>query len=162
MATFATADTDTAVPGQFAQYSASDATVRNPVNPTRRVRAVLFDVDGTLYDQRSMRLLMAVELGGLALTRPFLAPAVWRGLSAYRSAQERLRGQIDASAARQLESAAQRVGMTAAELAVIVDEWMIERPLKYLARCRAEGLIELLEFLRTKQVQLGVLSDYPS
>src|SRR3982751_1211188 len=91
---------------QFAEYTAPDATVRNPVSPTRRVRAVLFDVDGTLYRQRPLRLRMAAELGGLALTRPLRAPAIWRTLSAYRRAQERLRSGEGADAARQLELAA--------------------------------------------------------
>src|SRR5437868_5606615 len=116
---------------QFAPYSMADATVRNPVTPRRRIRAVLFDVDGTLYRQRPLRLLMAAELGALALRRPFRAPSVWRAISAYRQAQEALRGHDGADATRQLNLAATRAGMTTSELSRIVDEWMIERPLKY-------------------------------
>jgi FMN phosphatase YigB (HAD superfamily) len=129
---------------QFAEYAVSDAMVRNPVIPTRRIRAVLFDVDGTLYRQRPLRLLMAAELGALALTQPLRAPAIWRTLSAYRKAQESLRGREGAGAARQLELAAARARMSTDEVAAIVDEWMIERPLKHLARCRAHGLVDLL------------------
>ena len=55
---------------QFAEYAVSDAMVRNPVSPTRRIRAVLFDVDGTLYRQRPLRLLMAAELCALAFRHP--------------------------------------------------------------------------------------------
>lgn len=146
----------------FAEWAVSDAMVRNPVIPTRRIRAVLFDVDGTLYRQRPMRLLMAAELGALALRQPRRAPAVWRTLSAYRKAQESLRGREDAHAARQLELAASRARMSTEDVAAIVDEWMVERPLKYLARCRAAGLVDLLEFLSARRVQIGILSDYPA
>jgi FMN phosphatase YigB (HAD superfamily) len=146
----------------LAAYAASDDTVCNPLIPTRRVRAVLFDVDGTLYRQRPLRLLMAVELGVLALTHPWRAPSVWRTLSAYRKAQESLRGGESADAARQLEVAASRARISTGEAAAIVDEWMIERPLKYLARCRARGLVDLLEFLAARRVQMGIFSDYPA
>jgi hypothetical protein len=52
--------------------------VRNPLDPARRIRAVLFDLDGTLYDQRRMRTLMAMELAAMLLRRPFQAPRNWR------------------------------------------------------------------------------------
>jgi FMN phosphatase YigB (HAD superfamily) len=52
--------------------------------------------------------------------------------------------------------------MTTTDVAAIVDEWMIERPLKYLAGCRARGLVELLDFLRARRVRVGILSDYPA
>jgi HAD superfamily hydrolase (TIGR01549 family) len=124
---------------------------------------VLFDVDGTLYRQRPVRLRMAVELGSLTLRRPLRAPSVWRVLTEYRKAQETLRAQPDgAGAARQIALAAERSGLTPAEVAAIVDEWMIERPLKYVGACRADGLVELLDFLRSKHVRIGILSDYPA
>jgi HAD superfamily hydrolase (TIGR01549 family) len=137
--------------------------VCNPCDPTQRIHAVLFDVDGTLYRQRPLRLRMAVDLGTLAFTRPFRAPSIWRALAEYRKAQETLRTQRDgADAGRQIALAAERAGMTATDVAAVVDEWMIERPLKYLLECRAHGLVELLEFLRAKRVRLGILSDYPA
>jgi HAD superfamily hydrolase (TIGR01549 family) len=137
-------------------------TVRHPLTPARRLRAVLFDVDGTLYRQRPLRLMMAAELGALALGHPFRAPGIWRALSEYRRAQEALRGDDTANAARQLQIAAARAGMTIEQMARLVDEWMIERPLKHLARFRAHGLLELLDFLTAKRVAIGVLSDYPA
>lgn len=141
----------------------ADATVRNPLNPTRRIRAVLFDVDGTLYRQGPLRALMGAELAALALRRPIRAPRIWRALSEYRRAQEALRGQDEgADLARQLEMAAARARISMHELSALVDEWMIERPLKYLPRCRARGLVDLLDFLRAKRIRTGILSDYPA
>ncbi len=146
----------------FAEYAATDATVRNPLNDARRIRAVLFDVDGTLYRQTPVRLRMTAELVAFAAAHPFRAATTWRALSAYRVAQESLRGQDDGGAARQLEVAASRTGLDRDSIAAIVDEWMIERPLQYLARYRADGVVALLEFLNARRVPMGVLSDYPA
>jgi len=154
--------TDVSVLEQFAERASSDAMVCNPLIPSRRIRAVLFDVDGTLYRQRPVRMRMAAELGRLFFTQPLRAPSIWRALSAYRACQETLRGRDDAHAERQLELAASRVRMTTEEVAAIVDEWMIERPLKYLENCRAHGLLELLDFLEARRVKVGILSDYPA
>src|SRR5262245_65396484 len=114
--TLVPAGTDVSVLEQFAEHASSDAMVCNPLIPTRRIRAVLFDVDGTLYRQRPLRMRMAAELGSLFFTQPLRAPSIWRALSAYRATQETLRGRDDADAARQLEIAASRVRMTTEEV----------------------------------------------
>jgi putative hydrolase of the HAD superfamily len=138
--------------------------VPNPADPSRQIRAVLFDLDGTLYDQRPMRMLMGLELAGLALTRPLQAPISWRVLSEFRKAQETLRGgeTTHGSALRQIEVTASRTGISREQVEALVTEWMMRRPLKYLQRCRAEGLMPLLEFLSTRGIKVGVLSDYPA
>jgi FMN phosphatase YigB (HAD superfamily) len=108
-----------------------------------------------------MRALMALELASLALTQPHRAPRRWRVLAAYRNAQESLRSNPLAGGT-QLEVVVQRTGLKAVDVKQIVDEWMFERPLKYLPACRAAGLFELLHFLKSRGIQIGVLSDYPA
>jgi len=138
--------------------------VRNPLDPRQRIRAVLFDLDGTLYRQGCIRTLMAIELSTLLVTRPRSARRSWRALAAYRKAQEELRlaGTSDVATRTQLEFAAERTGLMTETVEQIVNEWMFERPLKYLPMCRAAGLSELVSFLGRKGVELGVLSDYPA
>jgi HAD superfamily hydrolase (TIGR01549 family) len=140
-----------------------DAGLRNPVNPGGRVRALLFDLDGTLYRQRPMRALMATELVALALRHPLRAPITWRVLSEFRRAQEALRGHDTprGAAVEQLELTARRTGFSIDDVEGIVAEWMLERPLKYLPRCRAAGLERLLDFLNRRGIKIGVFSDYP-
>jgi HAD superfamily hydrolase (TIGR01549 family) len=125
------------------------------------VRAVLFDLDGTLYNQSRMRALMALELGTLPATGPFRARRRWRALRAYRHAQEHLRGQ-DANPSTQGALAAQASGVPASEVERIADEWMQRRPLKYLRVCRAPGTMALIDWLAQAGVKLGILSDYPA
>src|SRR5262245_43018838 len=105
--------------------------LRNPICRDQRLRAVLFDLDGTLYSQRLLRALMLIELLALPLRRPFTWWRTWRTISAYRSAQESLRTSdgtaMDAEA--QVNAAAIRAAVPAADVQAIVQEWMLERPL---------------------------------
>ena len=128
-----------------------------------RLRAVLFDLDGTLYRQPPLRALMAFELATLPLSGPLRAPRRLKALRAYRSAQEHLRtrsGLIPADA--QIAAAAHASGLPVAEVAALVEDWMMTRPLKYLQFCRAPGLERLLSGLDGRGIRTGVLSDYPA
>ena len=141
----------------------SDTGVVNPLDPTRRVRAVLFDVDGTLYRQGPVRVSMAFELALLAVHAPRSAPRIWKALRSYRQAHEELRlasGRL-ATNSEQVVRAAQLTGLPATEIQDAVDEWMIRRPLRHLRRSSARGLPLLLAELRAAHIPVGVLSDYP-
>lgn len=137
--------------------------VCNPVDRSRRVRAVLFDVDGTLYRQRPVRAQMFAELARLFSTNPVRGFTVIRVLSEFRRAQETLRAAVqDGVALRQLDVAAERARVPVSRVRDIVDEWMHERPLRHLHGCRAAGLPEILAFLKERRTPAGVLSDYPA
>jgi len=138
--------------------------LQSPVEPGRVIRAVLFDVDGTLYRQAPVRSAMALELLSLPLTGLSDAPRRWRALQAYRSAQESLRraSTIGSPATLQRTAAARRSGLSEAAVDGLVREWLFSRPLKYLRWCRAKDLDRLLGLLERKGVLSGVLSDYPA
>jgi phosphoglycolate phosphatase/putative hydrolase of the HAD superfamily len=128
------------------------------------IKAVLFDLDGTLYDQRRMRARMAVELARFAAAHPMKAFSTSRALTAYRRAQETVRRRQCSQPApfEQLDVAARHARMTTEQVARTVDEWMIERPLRHLPGCSFTGLVPVLEFLATRDAFIGVLSDYPA
>jgi HAD superfamily hydrolase (TIGR01509 family) len=126
-------------------------------------RAVLFDLDGTLYRQKPLRALMAAELLTLPLAGPRKAARRLTALRAYRHAQEALRSTTSAGlAAEQINVAATASGLPVEEVDALVTEWMLQRPLKYLQFCRAPGLIPVLDALAAKGLRLGVFSDYPA
>jgi len=130
---------------------------------SRRVAAVLFDVDGTLYRQAALRSLMALELALLALQWGSAAPRAWRLLSAFRAAQEHLRREAGTDtplAHLQICRAAAAAGLPEAEATRVVMDCFFRRPLKYLRACRADGVLELLDFLAARGIRAGVLSDY--
>ena len=145
----------------------SGGSLPNPLDPSLHIRAVLFDLDGTLYRAAPLRALMALELFALPLLfNPGRAPRHWRALGAYRRAQEQLRthGSRDGETLgrAQLITAGRRANMPVTELESLVNEWMFTRPLKYLRMLRASGLAPLLDWLAARDVRTGVLSDYPA
>jgi HAD superfamily hydrolase (TIGR01549 family) len=127
-----------------------------------RPRALLFDLDGTLYRQDLLRGLMALELLPLLL-RPGWADL--RALRAFRRVRESLRASRPPGGAPldelQFSETARVLGCAPARIQSVVEEWMYRRPLKYLAGCRRPGVIELLDRLASDGIQAGVLSDYP-
>jgi len=135
----------------------------SPFGRDQRIRAVLFDVDGTLYRQSVMRTAMATELLATAVRHPLDAVRRWHTLQAYREAQEMLRAlPLVGSEDPQLARAAARSRLPLRDVERVVDEWMFRRPLKYLPFCRAAGLVDLLDVLGRCGLEAGVLSDYPA
>ena len=132
----------------------------------RSVRIVLFDVDGTLYRQRPVRMMMAMELALWPLQTRQAARALRtvRVLREYRRSHERLRTTMTSTslASVQLAETARRAGVSPDEAAAIVEQWMIRRPLRHLSRYRRSGVVEVLADLQRAGLTLGVLSDYPS
>jgi FMN phosphatase YigB (HAD superfamily) len=128
------------------------------------VRAVVFDVDGTLYRQSSLRRAMLLRLAGAHATHPARGIRTARVISAYRRAQEELRAPADSRhvADAQLRIAADTTGLTTDEVSRCVDRWMERAPLDVLPRVARRGLHETLSALRASGRRLGVLSDYPA
>ena len=129
-------------------------------------RAVLLDVDGTLYRQAPLRAAMAAELGVSPLRRiPCSALTTWRVLKVFRQVREELR-----SAGRtatpledlQYDRAAERAGVDASLVRDTVREWILTRPLRYLRACRRPGVEEALRSLVRERIPIGVFSDYPA
>jgi HAD superfamily hydrolase (TIGR01549 family) len=129
-------------------------------------RAVLFDLDGTLYYQGRLRLCMALELAALPLrASPASARRTWDALRTFRRVREELRdlGAAEAPLARlQFERAAERARMGVDEVEAAVTEWIFRRPLKYLRSFRRAGIENLLGYLEARGIAAGVFSDYPA
>lgn len=131
---------------------------------TLRTRAVLFDLDGTLYDQAPLRRAMLLELARGLAVRPFTAPRTMRRLKVFREAREELRDLGDSSPSleeAQYRLPAERLGDDPAGVRATVDHWMHERPLRHIARAGWSDLRSTLQTLRERGLDLGVFSDYP-
>lgn len=133
-----------------------------PAVDWQRIQAVVFDVDGTLYDQRALRLRMARELALGCLRRPATLAEV-RILRTFRRLREGLAEQEEAGIIRlQYERAAARLHLPPARVEAVVAEWILERPLPHVAACRHPGARRLFAALRRGGRHLGVWSDYPA
>lgn len=142
-------------------------------------RALIFDVDGTLYRQPPVRVGMAWRLLRAVATRPGHGLTTLRVLRAYRRAQEALRtsarevvqptlgaacsaaveGEL---ALRQIALAAAWTGLPATLVSERVERWMERLPLDLVVRARRPGFSGLIAVARRGGLRLGVCSDYPA
>ena len=127
------------------------------------IEAVVFDVDGTLYEQSGLRRAMLLRLIRAYAFHPLQGRKASRVIGAYRRAQEELRFCTSADPAQQQAAvAAGRAGVSTEECERIATRWLHHEPLRVLARYRRADLVETLGELRANGIRLGVVSDYPA
>ncbi|API58149.1 hypothetical protein BSL82_01575 [Tardibacter chloracetimidivorans] len=125
------------------------------------VRLVVFDVDGTLYRQRPVRLRMAAALVADGLRRRSLSTI--RALGAYRRLREELADNgITAFETELVRAVAAVTGLSESGVSALVEEWMNRRPLPLLMKARYPGVERLFDAIRVSGRSIGVLSDYPA
>jgi FMN phosphatase YigB (HAD superfamily) len=126
----------------------------------RVIRAVLLDLDGTLYHQTPLRAAMACELAIVpGVSRGIgLARSTWNVLRTFRRVREELRALGHASdplEVLQYTATAERLAMDAARVRAIVGEWIHTRPLRHLRRARRAGVASVLESLDRSGLEVG-------
>lgn len=127
----------------------------------------MFDIDGTLYGQQIVRLLMALELATLPIRVRSISKAmtILRAVATFRRVREDLRDATpDQGRLVELQylETAKRAGCDARDVERWVGEWIFSRPLKYLRFGKRHGLERFLTHLRETGIAAGVLSDYPA
>ncbi|THK34723.1 HAD family hydrolase [Ensifer sp. MPMI2T] len=126
-----------------------------------RVRLVVFDLDGTLYDQRRLRTMMLLRLLIDAGRSRSLTSI--RILRTFRHCREQL-GEALATdfASRQYELTADRCTVSQETVKAVVEEWIDHRPLDVLPACRCRGVERVFAGLTAQGKTIAVLSDYPA
>ena len=126
---------------------------------TNEHKAWLIDLDGTLYDARWVKLMMASELvllgiGAIATLRRF------------REEHERLRvEQVEAVSSPwdlQIERTARALGVEAVAVEAHAREWMVERPGKWIRIFRRRALLDEIATYRAAGGRTALVSDYPA
>jgi putative hydrolase of the HAD superfamily len=125
------------------------------------IRLVVFDVDGTLYDQRGLRFRMLQEMLGSSIrSRDINFISILR---AYRRIRERLGNSLHEDFERELNTrTAALVGCSEEQVRSTAREWLERRPLRHLMRYRYPKLPELFQGLRKHGKKIGIFSDYPA
>jgi FMN phosphatase YigB (HAD superfamily) len=128
----------------------------------KRVRVVVFDMDGTLYDQGRLRRLMIGELLNHILSRPSGLHDILI-LETFRREREKhalyAGGHI---ATAQYEWVTAAVAADPRQVAAVVETWISNVPLKYVGRCRYPGVTEFFSALADRRIATAILSDYPA
>lgn len=104
---------------------------------------------------------MALMCASRALTGGARVPNV---VATFRRTREQLRAAAahETLERRQYEVVADTLQCSCDEVERIVQEWIYERPLKWLSMCRRAGVLELLDWLQARGVPRGIFSDYPA
>lgn len=125
------------------------------------VKLVVFDVDGTLYSQRKLRILMARDLLFNAICKRDLD--IISVLKTYRKLREIL-GDKEVSDFEPilLDETAKSLKIPIEKVQSIIFEWIELRPLPYLMDCMYPKLPQLFNGLRRSDKAIGILSDYPA
>jgi HAD superfamily hydrolase (TIGR01549 family) len=122
---------------------------------------MVFDVDGTLYDQKGLRRRMATALLRHAVSTgrvdTFLILRSYRRCREELAEQERERFE-DILVTR----LALRYGRSKAQIESLVSDWMETKPLPFLKEFRRPGVKDLFARLRATGKMIGILSDYPA
>jgi FMN phosphatase YigB (HAD superfamily) len=127
----------------------------------QEIRLVAFDVDGTLYRQRPLRLRMGRDM--LIHTVAKCDRNAIDVVSAYRRIRERLAGEEVVDFERVLIVETARATSTSPErVRAIVSEWIETRPLRYLRSCLFSGVPQLFTGLQRSGKKIGIFSDYPA
>lgn len=124
----------------------------------KQIRLVIFDVDGTLYDQSKMRKKMLIELCKFYLLRPWKVNEFFL-LKKFREQRDKLAFEEnqDISAAQfELRGKA----MSSHKVREIVDLWMRKKPLQFIRKLRFEEGVQLFKVLSANGIDVAVLSDF--
>jgi FMN phosphatase YigB (HAD superfamily) len=124
--------------------------------------AVIFDVDGTLYNLVKLRFFMVLKMIQAVLYSPKKV-ADLKIVCDFRKMRKRnSRLETWNLEAEQFYWTAQTSCASPQRVHQVVQEWIYDNPLPFLAKCRYGGVQELFSLLRDKGIRLGVFSDYPA
>lgn len=127
----------------------------------KNIQLVIFDLDGTLYDQRKLRLkLYLIFIIRLLFFRIRLHDL--RIVSEFRKQREKHKGFSSASLDEdQYKWCAEKTGIPIEEIKKIIFNLMYHLPLNHLRNAAYPGINLFLTNLRQSGKKLAVYSDYP-
>lgn len=126
------------------------------------VEAVIFDVDGTLYNQKKFKLRMLVSLfhDFWKITNMI---NVFLVIQSFRGYRERI-ADIDADSSlwTQYEWVARNTNSEIELVRAIIEEWIFKKPLIHIGDCLHDGVADFFDLLKKKKMKVGIYSDYPA
>lgn len=126
-----------------------------------KISCVIFDLDGTLYDQKKMRQKMFIKLFCYYL----FCPAKWKDLVilwVFRKNREKMRLEpVGNLTETQYSQVSQALNVPYGRVEELVEKWILTEPLEYLKECRFAGVKEFFQNLRAHGKLIGIFSEYP-
>ena len=139
-------------------------------------KLVVFDVDGTLYKQRPVRLRMArdiiihcckqLSLSSLSVIKNYRQYREYLGDTEFEKIVNNLVDNDQVSEQlledKVVQYVSYKTGISRDVVYDIVQDWINTRPLKYLIGARYKGVKSFFDFCRENSIKIGIFSDYPA
>ncbi len=136
-------------------------------------RAVVFDLDGTLYYQQKLRMTMAGRLIGYYSMHPWRVKelVIIKEFRTVREHWEKVRQELpvvlenlnesDSLDEIQYAYVAKKMNETAERVEQVIRRWIYENPLSALRMSKDEEIGQLMNRLRERNIRVIIFSDYP-
>ena len=119
----------------------------------------IFDVDGTLYDQKKMRTKMMIELAKYYSVRPWKLNEL-KILKDFREHREHLGKMESTMIGSEQYNIYDRSNLKIDEIKEIVAKWIRSEPLRHIYKYTYENIRQLFLYLHQQNISTAVLSDY--
>lgn len=127
-----------------------------------KVELVIFDVDGTLYDQSRLRKKMGRMLISHYLFRPWNAYDL-QIIRVFRKERELMNfNPVKDIENAQYEICAKKIKAPAENVKKVIERWMYKAPLEHLQECSFPGVKNFFESLKKQDIKIAIYSDYPA
>ena len=127
----------------------------------RNYSLFIFDLDGTLYDQRKLRRKMTIRL---ILKLVFFQISIndLKIISEFRKQRELHKGEQSFTLeSDQYKWCAEETGLPTEKLRNVIEEYMYRFPLKYLEKFMYPGVKSVFTYLKKGNYKIAVYSDFP-
>ena len=126
----------------------------------KKIKAIVIDVDGTLYNQTKLRKKMFYAL----LKYYSIRPAQLKDLLIlyyFRAERDKRSGYCGTDLDNeQYEWCARKVKAPLDRIKRVISKWIFQFPNAYLLSCRFEGVPVVFELLKKNKIKIAVYSDY--
>lgn len=128
----------------------------------KKVKLVIFDVDGTLYSQTALRKKLLPRLSLHYLIRPWRLYELFI-LYVFRKEREHAHSYAYGNLEQQQYLwCASKTNYPVDKIKEVVNKWIYVEPIAYLEGCIYPGLKNFMSNLQEKGVKTAVYSDYPA
>jgi len=131
------------------------------INP-EQTKLVIFDVDGTLYNQSKLRKLILKSLLTHYVKRPAKIKELYI-LHRFRKLRENHAGYCGNHLNKeQYDWCASDTNTKIEKVKGIIEKWVYTEPLQYLSDCIYPGVKNLFDAMKAKNIKTAIFSDYPA
>lgn len=126
------------------------------------IQLVVFDVDGTLYQQSKLRKIMFYKIVSYYLLRPWLYKDLLI-IFHFRNERKKKAGYsaVDLQENQYLWPA-EKLGININEVKRVIDKWIFTVPNRFLKSCMYPGVSQFIKKLRIAGIKTATYSDYNS